>query len=251
MFQGFYNATSGMLTQNRNLNVISNNMGNVSTPGFKSDKFIATTFREELVSRTGNKDKKNTSPLGYQSKIRASDLTVTDFTNSAYAPTRNVLDFALSGDGFFCIQTNNGTVYTRNGSFTLDDQGYLYLPTVGRVLGQNGPIYLGTDKIRVDSAGRITSENGNRTFGTLQIVDFQNYDTQLVKTNGNVFIAPGGGAVASDAKVVNQALESSNVDAVEQMVNMMGGQRALQSSAQVMKMYDQLIAKMVSQLGPA
>ena len=57
MFQGFYMATSGMLTQNRNLNVISNNMANVSTPGFRSDKYMATTFHEELMSRIGNKDK--------------------------------------------------------------------------------------------------------------------------------------------------------------------------------------------------
>lgn len=251
MFQGFYNATSGMLTQNRNLNVISNNMANVSTPGFKSDKFIATTFREELISRIGNKDKSTASPLGTMAMIRASDETVTDFTNTAYAPTRNTLDFALSGEGFFSVQTGNGVVYTRNGSFTLDDQGYLYLPTIGRVLGENGPIRLGTDKIRVDSSGTIYSEDGNTQFGTLQIVDFQNYDTQLVKTTGNVFIAPNGGAVPADAKVVGSALESSNVDAVDQMVQMMSSQRALQSSAQVMKMYDQLIGKIVSQLGPA
>lgn len=63
MFQGFYNATSGVLTQNRNLNVISNNMANVSTPGFKSDKFMASTFREELMSRIGNKDKSTATPI--------------------------------------------------------------------------------------------------------------------------------------------------------------------------------------------
>ena len=56
MFQGFYNLTSGILTQTRNQNVISNNMTNVSTPGYKSDKYMATTFREELMYRSGNID---------------------------------------------------------------------------------------------------------------------------------------------------------------------------------------------------
>lgn len=252
MFQGFYNATSGMLTQNRNLNVISNNMGNVYTPGFRSDKYMATTFREVMISRIGNKDKTHYSPLGEMAMIRASDETVTDYTTAGYSPTRSSLDFALSGDGFFCIQSQNGTVYTRNGSFTLDDQGYLYLPTIGRVLGENGPIRLVTDKIKVDSSGTIYSEDGNTRFGRLRIVDFQDYDSQLVKTTGNVFIAPNGGAQrATDAKVVGYALEDSNVDAVKEMVNMMSGQRALQSSSQVMKIYDQLIGKIVSQLGPA
>lgn len=252
MFQGFYNATSGMLTQNRNLNVISNNMGNVYTPGFRSDKYMATTFREVLMSRIGNKDKTNPSPLGYMAMIRASDETVTDYTTAGYSPTRSALDFALSGDGFFCIQSQNGTVYTRNGSFTLDDQGYLYLPTIGRVLGENGPIYMGTDKFTVDSRGNIYSEDGNTRFGCLRIVDFDDYDAQLIKETGNVFVAPNGGArAATDVKVVNNALEDSNVDAVKEMVNMMSGQRALQSSSQVMKIYDQLIGKIVSQLGPA
>lgn len=252
MFQGFYNATSGMLTQNRNLNVISNNMGNVYTPGYRSDKFMATTFREVLMSRIGNKDKAHPVPVGRMAMIRASDETVTDYTAVGYSPTRRALDFAISGDGFFCIQSQNGTVYTRNGSFTLDDQGYLYLPTVGRVLGENGPIRLGTDKIRVDSRGTIYSEDGNTRFGRLRIVDFQDYDAQLIKETANVFVAPNGGARdAAGAKVVNSALEDSNVDAVKEMVNMMSGQRALQSSSQVMKIYDQLIAKIVSELGPA
>lgn len=254
MFQGFYMATSGMLTQNRNLNVISNNMANVSTPGFRSDRYMATTFREEVMSRIGNKDKTSYSPLGTTSKIRASDETITDYTIQYYAPTRNALDFALSGEGFFCIQSEaHGTVYTRNGSFTLDDQGYLYLPTIGRVLGADGnPIYLGRDDIVVADNGEIYTEDGNTRLGQLGVVDFADYQEQLIKTTGNVFVAPNGGAfnVAGDTAVVNYALEGSNVDAVAEMVEMMSSQRALQSSAQVLKMYDTLMGKMVSQLGP-
>lgn len=251
MFQGYYNLTSGILCQNRNLNVISNNMANVTTPGFKGDTFVASTFREELISRTGNKDKSNPSALGTMAMARAARQTVTDYTNQSFEPTKSNLDFALAGNGFFSIQSPNGTVYTRNGSFTLDDQGYLYLPTIGRVLGDDGrPIHLGTDKIRVDSTGTIYNADGNQQYGRLQVVDFANYDAQLTKTTGNVFRATGQ-ATPVDTKVVGNALESSNVDTVGQMTQMMSSQRALQSSSQVMKMYDQLIGKMVSQLGPA
>jgi len=97
--------------------------------------------------------------------------------------------------------------------------------------------------------GTIYDANG-RQLGRLQVVDFADYQTQLVKTTGNVFLAPNGGAVDSDAKVVNKALEGSNVDAVDQMVQMMSSQRALQSSSQVLKMYDSIMEKMVSRLGP-
>ncbi len=254
MFQGLYKATSGMLTQSRNLNVISNNMANVSTPGYKSERYLATTFREVLISRIGNKDKSNPVPIGNMSMIRASDETVTDYTNTGYYPTRNALDFAISGDGFFCVQSDNGVVYTRDGSFTLDDQRYLTLPTIGRVLGVNGqPIRLDTDRIQVTSDGTIYSEDGNQRFGRLRIVDFQDYDSQLIKTTGDVFLAPNGGAQAAGngTKVVGNALEYSNVDVVEEMTQMMSSQRALQSSSQVLKMYDQLTGKIVSQLGPA
>lgn len=251
MFQGFYMAASGMLSQNRNLNVISNNMSNVSTPGFRGDRYIATTFQEEIMSRIGNLDKSTYSPLGTTSKIVAPDETVTDYSVQYYAPTRNSLDFALSGEGFFCIQSEEyGTVYTRNGSFTLDDQGYLYLPTIGRVIGENGPIYLGRNDIVVNPSGEIYTEDGNTRLGRIQVVDFNDYQAQLTKTTGNVFVAENGGAFETDTEVVNYGLEYSNVDVAEEMVEMMSAQRALQSSSKVLSMYDTLMGKMVSRLGP-
>lgn len=249
MFQGFYNLTSGVLTQTRNLNVISNNMSNVSTPGYKSDKFIARTFREEMIYRSGNKDKSGAVALGSMNRIVTADRNYTDFSLGGYAATTSALDFALNSTGFFCIQSGNDTVYTRNGSFSLDGEGYLCLQGVGRVLGQNGAIYLGTDKIVTDSIGNIYSEDGNAFLGRLSIVDFQNYDEQLTKTTGDVFVANAQPA-AVNGNVVQKALESSNVAAVEEMTEMMASQRALQSSAQVLKMYDQLVGKIVNQLGP-
>ena len=248
MFQGFYNLASGVLSQNRNLNVVSNNMANVSTSGFKSDKYIASTFRQEMLYRSGNKDKSNPTAIGTADWVTSANTTVTNYTQGGYEPTTSTLDFALSDKGFFCIQTANGTVYTRNGSFSLDNEGYLTLPTIGRVLGQNGPIRVGTDKIEADENGNIYSQTG-ALLGKLSIVDFQNYNTQLTKTTGDVFTATGQGT-AVNTKVQWKAVERSNVDVVEQMTTMMSGQRALQSSAQVLKMYDQLMGKIVSQLGP-
>lgn len=248
MFQGFYNLTAGVLSQTRNLNVVSNNMANVSTSGFKSDSYIASTFKQEMLYRSGNKDKSNPAAIGRSDWVTSANTTVTNYEQGGYEQTTSPLDFALGEKGFFSIQTGNGTVYTRNGSFTLDDEGYLYLPTIGRVLGENGPIRLGTDKIQADGYGNIFNENGDR-LGKLSVVDFQDYDTQLTKTTGDVFTANGAGT-AVNSKVQWKALERSNVDVVQQMTAMMGGQRALQSSAQVLKMYDQLMAKIVTQLGP-
>lgn len=247
MFQGFYRLTSGVLTQNRNLNVISNNMANATTPGFKSDRFIISDFQNELLLRTGNKNKANSTVIGEKSMLTSGAETVTDYTQGGLSVTSSSLDFSINGNGFFCIQTDNGTVYTRNGNFTLDDQGYLYLQGIGRVLGTDGPIYLGTDRITVNSQGGIYNEATGNLLGTLQVVDFQDYN-QLTKEAGNVYTADGN-AVQTDADIRWKALENSNADPVEQMTRMMASQRALQSSAQILKIYDQLISQMTTKLG--
>ncbi len=249
MNQGFYNLTSSMLTQTRNLNVISNNMSNVSTSGYKSDKFIAQTFEEVMVSRSQNKAMEGATEVGSIYKAVVADRNYTDFSQVGAMPTTHPLDFALQSSGFFTIQTDEGNVYTRNGSFSLDGEGYLTLQGIGRVMGENGPIQLGTDKIIADSAGNIFSEETGQLFGTLEIVDFNDYDADLIKTTGDVFVA-NAAPIAVEAQVVNQALEGSNVDSIEQMTDMMASQRTLQSSAQVLQMYDQLLQKIVTQLGP-
>lgn len=244
MFQGYYDLTSNMITQNRVMNVISNNMTNVSTPGYKSDKIVEGTFRDELIYRY---DKAGRTPVGTVSRVNTAAERITNYTEGGIRQTDSLLDFALTGRGFFAIQTNNGVVYTRDGSFNLDDQGYLTLPGVGRVLGTNGLIRLTTDKVAVDSQGNITDQNGLQNFGQLQVVDFADYN-QLTKITGGVFRAQGGAQNAQNVQISQKYLEDSNVSMINEMTSMMSGQRLLQSSSQVLRMYDQLISRM-AQMG--
>lgn len=240
MFQGFYNLSSGMLTQNRNLNVISNNMANMMTPGYKRDVMISSTFQEELFSRTGNLDRSNATELNDIAMMRIATENVTDFTQGGLESTGNALDFALLEDGFFQVQTQDGVVYTRNGAFIIDDAGYLASPETGRVLGTNGPIYLGTDEITLDESGNLRDQDNN-ILGQFQIVTFDD-PTQLVKAGSGTFTSPVAGT-PTQVSIQQKVLEYSNVDASREMVSMMEAQRALQSAAQVIKMYDQLMSK--------
>ena len=156
MFQGFYNLTSGMLTQNRNLDIVSNNIANVLTPGFKKDVMASSTFQEEMIARTGNIDKNNPEQLNNFAMLRTATEVNTDYSQGVLESTGNPLDLAITSEGsFFQIQTQNGTVYTRNGSFIIDNEGYMCLSEVGRVLGENGPIYIGSDDIIVEKTGII------------------------------------------------------------------------------------------------
>lgn len=249
MFQGFYNLASEMLSQTRNMNVISNNMANVSTTGFKKDSFQAAAFREELIARYRGSSDNSPAALGTLSMVRTADETVTDYTRGVFRDTGNELDFALMCQGFFCIQTDAGTVYTRNGSFSLDEEGFLILPSTGRVLGENGPIQLTSDEIYVDGGGNIFSRDGQTLYGTLSVVDFQDYGTQLLKTAGGVFTSEEAGTPVQ-AELRWKAVEGSNVNPLEEMTAMMSGERSLQSASQILKMYDHLMDKTVTQLGP-
>lgn len=239
MFQGYYDLTSNMITQNRNLNIISNNMSNVSTPGYKMDRMMESTFRDEILYRYDQDGKTEVGPVSH---VNAADERVTDYTEGGIRETGYPLDVGLTGDGFFVIQTDNGEVYTRNGSFNLDNQGYLILPGMGRVMGTNGPIQVDTDDLAIDTQGRITNADNGRYYGTLEIVDFADY-AQLTKVTGGVFQAAGNPVAARNAVVTQMYLEDSNVNLAEQMTAMMSSQRVLQGSAQILRMYDQMISR--------
>lgn len=266
MYQGFYNLTSGMLTQSRNLNVIGNNMVNVQTAGYKNDTMVTSTFGEEMLYRTGKHNKGNATPLTTTSKINTASRTYVDYDQGSFEQTDGIYDFALGDKGFFCIQTQNGEQYTRNGAFAVDEEGYLELPEIGRVLStDNQPIQIDNEDFEVDASGNIsvtiTTGGGDedseievetRNYGTLKVVDFADYEQLHKEDNGMITTnqapaQPDGGEEGT--QILWKALEKSNVDMVEEMTAMMSSQRALQSAAQVLKMYDQIMSKSASDIG--
>lgn len=265
MYQGFYNLTSGMLTQNRNLNVISNNMVNIQTPGYKRDKMVSTTFQEEMLYRTGKRYKENPEPLATTSKIRTAERTYVNYEQGGFEETDGIFDVALSGEGFFVINTANGPAYTRNGSFRVDDEGYLCLNNVGRVQGADGqPIRIDNENFTISKRGVISVVESERTeggdeegetvettvreLGTLRVVDFEDYE-QLHKEDYGVYTTNQAARQVESPSILWKMLERSNVDMMEEMTSMITAQRALQSAAQVLKMYDQVMSKASSDVG--
>ena len=249
MVKGFYNLTSGMLTQKKNLDVISSNMSNAATIGFKSDRLITSTFQQELMSRTGNMEKSNPEALGDVTMARLPRETVTDFTQGSFRQTNQSLDFAIDGVGFFVVQSGDGQQrYTRNGSFNINADGYLCTQDGDIVMGDNGPILiadpanvnqLNEEKITVDASGRIYNSEGHYV-DRFNIIEFDD-PAQLVKQDG-YFI--GGGQGQQVVATIHQGwTEESNVDPLKEMVLMIESERNLQSASQVLKMYDQMLAK--------
>ena len=247
MFKGFYNLTSGMLTQQRHLNVVGNNLVNVSTAGFKESRYTATTFDDVMYARVGNKEKIYTE-IGRQSYIRANSAVYTNFEQGIPEPTNIPLDFAILGDGFFAIQGDDGAVsYTRAGSFSLDEENYLCFPGVGRVLDPQGQaIRLWTDKITADGRGNIFDENDN-LLGQIGVYAFAD-NGQLVH-NDNGFFTGDGAQVVENPQLLWKYVERSNVELIRQMTDMITCQRALQSCATVTKIYDEVMGHAASDVG--
>ena len=253
MFKGFYNLTSGMYTQQKNLNVVGNNLVNISTAGFKQSRYTASTFDDVMYTRVGNKEKLYTD-IGRQSYIRANSDIYVDYTQGVPEPTEIPLDFAIMGDGFFAIQREDGDmVYTRAGSFSLDEEGYLCLPGFGQVLSPQGqPILLTTDKIRSDKQGVIyydqpIDQGGTVSIGQVGVFSFE--DNQALERDDRGLFTGEGAQESQNYEIWNQYLERSNSDMVKQMTEMITYQRALQSAAQVTKIYDQVMTRAASDIG--
>lgn len=236
MVRGFYTLTSGMLTQNRTLNTVSNNIANTDTNGFKAQHLTDKTFCDMLIDRLDDRK----TPIGSLSLVTTVDRPVTDFSQGAVSPTGRVLDFAIEGDGFFAVQTPNGVAYTRNGSFNVDDGGYLTLNGVGRVLGRNGqPVHLGTDNVTSDGMGNL-SVNGAAA-GNIGVFRFGDNATLTVEGEG---LFQGNGAVAvQQPQIAWRSVEGSNADMAAELTRGIEAQRGLQSCSQALNMYDTVLDK--------
>ena len=292
MVKGFYNLTSAMLTHGRHLDVISNNMSNAATAGFKADRFTGSTFENVMWELVGNKTK-NYQDIGEQSWISAPSQLYTDYTQGSLDNTVLPLDFAINGPGYFAIQTGNaenaqqpeapenpeegeenpenpevpenqqaaeanlpedwanvrrGIVYTRAGSFSLDNEGYLTLPNQGRVLSQTfEPIRLVTDQFTTDGYGGLFTLTGG-FLGRIGVFTFEDEEAMLEKDAYGTFAAQQEGQPAA-TPVLNGWLERANIDWVKEMTEMISTQRTYQSAAEAIKIYDNVLTRVTQEVG--
>jgi len=221
-------------------------MENVSTTGFKKDQGTIGTFTEMLVCAKNGE--RGSEKLGFSGFGAALSDSVTSFEQGAVVETDCATDFALAGSGFFVLQGGNERVYTRDGSFTIDNGGYLVGAGGMRVLGERGPVQLTSRNeslqgISVGNDGVITV--GDRRADKLLIYDFED-KTQLVKQGENCYRAPGssGHTVAKDKVMVKQGfLEQSNVDLNTEIVDMMAVLKVYEATQKALHAQDNLSEK--------
>ncbi len=143
MIRSLYTAGTNMIVQRKRMDVITNNIANVDTTGFKGDKLLSRSFEDMLLERVGDPAVLNRSynvgPLNTGVHI---DEVITDFTQGTVMETGRPTDVALMTDGFFVINTPAGERYTRDGSFSRNAEGYLVTSDGSNVVGENGNIQI-------------------------------------------------------------------------------------------------------------
>lgn len=236
MLNGFYTAASGMFVQQRNLNVISNNIVNSQTTGFKTGRVMTTTYDQAFMTRLENQ---NTGHIGTDSPISLVREVKTGMDESSLKETESPFDMAVVGDGYFNIQGENRQYLTRNGNFNIDEQGYLILEGVGRVMGENGPLQVGGSDFSVQNNGMIFNGDGQYVGRLLITAPAENEN--LTEYNNGLY---GGNATqVLNPTVYQNCLERSNIDLNQEYTRVMEAQRAFSSCSSALKIMDQINAK--------
>lgn len=247
MLSGYYAIASGMLMQQRTLDVLTNNLVNARTPGFRASRVISNTFDFELMTRY---EKYNTGGIGTASPIRITDEVLTRFDTTSLRDTDRVYDMALVGQGFFNIQTDGGQQFlTRNGAFDVDEEMYLILPGQGRVLGENGPIQLTDFDFTVEPDGTIYDSEGD-AIDTLLLTVPADMEQLAPDPNGNGMYTVPDMATNQPANVTvrNKVLENSNVDFNQEYSMTMDAQRAFQACSSALQIIDRINQKSAQQI---
>lgn len=246
MIRGIYTSGLGMTRETKRLDIVSNNLANASTTGFKTDGTIQGTFKKKLddIMVSGSKiDVANYTPDVVRS--------YTNFTQGSLSSTGNSTDLAISGDNyaFFTVEDKEGNqFYTRDGNFTIDKERFLVTTDGYKVLGSEGYINLSDDEFAIDVSGNIANITGE-TLGKLKITSFDNPET-LTKVGSNLMSADTDSVEkAFEGEVQQGYLEMSNVNTVNEMVNMISISRAYEANQKVLQAQDEMLGKAVSDVG--
>lgn len=251
MLRGLYTAYTGMLNQQQRLDVASNNLANASTVGYKKEGATSQSFDSVLTYKindsTENYINRNIGRMSLGVKIGE---TYTNYDNGSIRETGETYDLAIGGKGFFTISYTSKSgeesiMYTRDGSFTLTKEGYLVTKDGDFVQGQNGNIILPTDiKVSIDANGNIY--NGDEILDRIKLTDFEDYN-YLEKFGENMYREVDGAAQTDASGQITQGyLEMSNVQVVEEMVNMITVQRAYEAAQRVEKSMDGILEQTVT-----
>lgn len=232
---------SRQIALQRQMDVVANNLANINTTGFKAETILFDDYRMPVA-------RADDFAWGDQILEFTQDwASVHDLSPGAITPTGGPLDLALSGDGLFAVETPGGEKYTRAGSFALDSTGTLVDLAGNPVLTELGPVRFEPEDsdITFTADGTIMTSQGSK--GRLKIVEFA--QPQALERVGDNLFAGGEPLPATNTRVVQGAIEKSNVSGVAEMTEMIRVTRAYETLASIMQRQDDVRRSAVQRLG--
>lgn len=240
MIKGLYTSASAMIPRIKKQEAAANNIANASTPGFKKERI----FTKEL-----SKAELKIAPRRNEWEQPMVDKSYTSFAPGVFDKTGNPLNMAIDGDGFFTLELPDGTkALTRNGAFSVNNQGQLEIPGGALVMGESGAIEVGSGVVEVSGTG-IVSSNG---LAVGQITPVTVNDLQALDKIGNsMYVVPEGEELIPSTKSTVQQgyLEASNVDIVREMIEMIISFRNFEADSKSISVQDQSLEQLFSRVG--
>ena len=255
MLRGLYTAWTGMVNEQKRLDVISNNMANSNTVGYKDEKVASQAFDQVLgiKIRDGSQAYHNERIGSLSLGVKIGE-TYTDYSQGSIRQTGGTYDLALSGSGFFTMSVTDKagvvhTRYTRDGRFMLTKEGLLVDSDGNPVQGEGGDIVIdpSSKRVSISNTGQIMADG--ELIDTLKIVDFADYD--YLYKYGDTMYEPVDGATFKDAtaEIIQGYTEQSNVNVVREMVDLITITRAYEANQKVIRSYDTMLDRSVNQVG--
>jgi flagellar basal-body rod protein FlgF len=236
---------SQQLAAYRSMDVIANNLANVSTPGFKRE---AAKFEEYVAHVTPSETQKGPQTVSF---VKDAGI-MRDISEGDMQNTGSPFDVAISGNGYFAVSTPQGDRYTRNGHFTLDGSGQLVTSDGNPVQGDGGAITITPDdqNIHIAADGTVSSMvNGLLSqIAKLKVVDFTN-PRALAKEGASLYSTTQTANTATDAKLSQGMLESSNVKPVIEISHMIEVMRSYQATSTLSTSQEDLMRQAIDKLG--
>jgi flagellar basal body rod protein FlgG len=226
---------------------ISQNLANINTAGYKRQITAVSSFQQSMIT---GPDGAGAETVLNQAATSLPRIDIyRDMAQGALKYTGNAFDIALSGDGFLQVETDQGVGYTRQGSFSIDEQGRLTLVTGESVMGEDGAIYLQNSPFTIDNDGVITQDE--EIVNKLKVVSFED-PQQLNYLGRGRFGVPLGAAIVA-VEFLGQTMqgyqETSNVESMDEMVKMIETTRHFEMSHQILRGYDSMLDNAINVLG--
>lgn len=214
MIRGIYSSNTGLNALQKKLEVIADNLANANTDGYKQEKIAIKTFKDEINGVMVNK-------------------ITSDFSDGTKQDTDNQYNFAIDGDAFFKLKTNSGYLYTRNGSFTVNNEGYLIDTYGNKVEGTNGDIKM---------VNGVTDQK-------FYLASFKDKDLLARAEGGFLASNPSAETKALNVNVIQGFVEASNVDLVQNMADMINVTRSFALNSRMINSQDEMLKKAVEDVG--